>query len=133
MPEKFTSGHVVGDQNVSLAYGVGDLLLLYDNLLLQNLHGIDALSILLSHLVHLTKSTLANKLENIEILWTELFLLGPVVNGFEEDFAGRRLLSHSVCMTLKLEPTLNRSARILAGLEVDMTEKLISRCPMIIY
>lgn len=55
-------------QNVSLGFGVFDLVLLLDNRLVQHLHRVDLVLSSLLDLEYLSKTTLSNHLQNIKIL-----------------------------------------------------------------
>lgn len=101
MPEKFSARHVIGDQieigrslegeleadnkgrvghgssdqNVAFAKGVCNFLLLNNDLLGQDLHGVNASSIALTNLEDLAECALANELQDLKVFWAVMFLV----------------------------------------------------------
>ena len=57
-------GHSCADENVPLTQRVCNFFFLNYDLLRQNLHGIDTLSVFLTHLEYLTEGAFANELKD---------------------------------------------------------------------
>jgi hypothetical protein len=98
------------------------LFLLYDNLFRQHLHGVDATSIPFPHLEDLSKGTLADELQNLEVLGTVVLLVDLVEVELEMDLTGDVLAI--VLSGLQLKPPIIRMFVLdQVRTETDMAEE----------
>src|SRR5690242_14364058 len=148
MPEKFASRHIVSDQvkvrrclegefqanderrichsspdkDVAFSQSVCHFLLLNNDLLGQNLHGVDALGVTLAHLKNLTERTLTNELQNFEVFGAIRSLLDPVEVKLEVDLASH--LGTLALARLQGKPTIIWLVILnQVGAESDVTKK----------
>eukprot|EP00128_Syssomonas_multiformis_P018552 Colp12_sorted_trinity150504_noHs@33982 len=115
-------------KDLAFRLGVLDLVSLHKSTLLKNLHGIDTSSILLPHLHNLAKATLANNLEQFEVINGKFLAILLHETGVNTDFTtdwlsvntnqGVPLVNHSLVLELRFntsntnEILLSRRVRI---------------------
>jgi hypothetical protein len=101
---------------------VCNLLLLNNDLFREHLHGVDSLCILLANLEDLSKSTLADKSQDFEVLWSVNPFVGLLEAKPELDLAGN--IVRFAFSGLQFEPGFVRCVVILkVGAETDVPDK----------
>ena len=114
-------------QDITFANGMRDFLLLYNHLLGENLHGIDAVGVLLAHLVDMTKCALANEPENVKVIGANAAVADALVRQLNAHltsdrrvvrarFQSKPLIKKELAAEIRVDAHLAKKDVIMAGI-----------------